>query len=296
MSPPSERLTTDPRLTRRRLAERRSRRRRAWTRAAAATAVALTAWAAFWSPLLEVRAVRVVGGRHTTSQEVARAAGLDLGDNLLLVSTSAIAERAATLPWVRDARVDRKLPGTVVVRVKERRPALVLATPRGSFTIDARGRVLARGRRLSGLPVLHESSGEDVTAGRPLRGEPARAALRAYRSLAPRFRRRVAAIFAPSLERISFQLRGGPAVRFGAAERLGAKDHVLRAVLGRLARQDRSVAYVDVRVPDAPAVGWTPTPAPTVTPTASPSPSSSPSPARTPHPRRTAHPKRTSSN
>ncbi len=249
-----ERVSTDPRFSRRRLAVERSRRRRLFVKGAVALALGVTLWAAFWSPLLRVRDVRVVGGRHTTPEEVERAAGLGPSDNLLTLSTSEIARRALRLPWVRRARVERILPGTVVVSVDERRPAMILSLAARRFTLDERGRVLERGTARGGLPVLTAFEDDDLDPGDRLGSSPAGAAVTALRSLAPALQRSVVAGFAPSLERISFSLEDGTLVRFGAAERLRAKNQVLRALLRRLHQEQRPFSYIDVRVPENPAV------------------------------------------
>jgi cell division protein FtsQ len=250
----SERIPTDPRLSRRRRAGRRSRRRRALARAAVAAALALAMWVAFWSPLLAVRAVTVVGGRHTTTAEVAGVTRV-VGDNLLLLSTAEMAERVASLPWVRRARVERILPATVRVRVRERRAALVARVASRPWTIDAFGRVLAAGRPSTPLPALVGAVRGPVAPGAVLSGDAASAALRAFRSLGAALRQRVVALFAPTVERITLSLRGGTLVRLGAAERLRAKRSVLEALLRRLDRDGRAAAYVDVRAPESPAVG-----------------------------------------
>jgi cell division protein FtsQ len=204
--------------------------------------------------MLRVRDIRVVGGRHTTAEAIGRAAGVTPADNLLTLSTEHVAQRATSLPWVRRARVERILPGTLVVSIKERRPALILAVGTRRFTLDARGRVLERGTARAGLPVLTAFEADRVRPGDRVRTGPAGAAIKALRSLRPALRDSVVAAFAPSLERISFSLTDGTLVRFGAAERLTAKNRVLAALLRRLKQEERYFSYVDVRVPENPAV------------------------------------------
>ena len=202
----------------------------------------------------------MIGGRHTTAAAVSRVADVGPSDNLLTLSTSEVARRAALLPWVRSARVERILPGTVVVSIEERRPAVILSLSGRRFTLDRRGRVLARGAVGTALPVLTAFDGADLRPGERVQGGPAAAALRALRALSPALRHSVAAAFAPSLERISFSLEGGTLVRFGAAERLRDKERVLGALLRRLREQGRPFSYIDVRVPENPAVSSAPLP------------------------------------
>lgn len=253
------RSQTDPRISRRRKAVARSRTRRIAGAVSALVALGAVGWAAFASPLLAVDEVKVVGAEYTTAAEVTEVARLDTNDNLLLISTDAIERAAETLPWVKTAEVDRILPGTVRVRITERVPAMVLSIGAARWTIDVRGRVLAVGEggavgEKGGLPVITGADTGDIEVGGEVTAPELVDALKAYRSLDRSLRRRVAGIVAPSLERISFSLADGTLIRFGAAERLKAKNEVLSALLEEIARENRAVAYIDVRVPTSPAI------------------------------------------
>ncbi len=261
------RVTTDPRISRRRRAVARSNRRRGITIALALVAVAAAAWAALASPLLAVDEVRVVGGKHTTAADVARAAGLGSDDNLLLLSTARVEERAETLPWVLEATADRILPGTVRVRVTERTPAMIVSIGAAQWTVDAQGKVLQAGAASDDLPVLGGAETGDIEVGGTLATPEVRDALAAFRSMSKKLQRRIVAVVAPSFERISFSLEDGTLIRFGAAEKLRAKNQVLDALLAELRDRNESASYIDVRVPTSPAVaprggGAVPTPSP----------------------------------
>lgn len=257
---PRVRIKTDPRFSRRRRAVERAKRQRMIVRASAVAVIVGAVWATFWSPLFAVRGVKVVGGKHTTVDEVASAAGLDPSDNLLLVSTGDIARAARSLPWVKKAEVDRMLPGTVRVRVTERRPAMVMSAVGGRWTIDRAGRVLATGAAAPGLPVLGGVEVEGVVAGAYLREREVRAALRVHARLPRSLRGEVVAIFAPTLERITLSLRDDTLVRYGAPEQLAAKNKIVRVLRARLRSQGLTAAYIDVRVPGTPATGGVTTP------------------------------------
>ncbi len=282
MSAPAagSRLATDPRITRRRQAVARLRRRRLVTRLACVAALGALAWLLFASPLLTVRTVQVVGGRHTGPQDIATVADLSGDENLLLLSTGEVARDAARLPWVARATVDRKLPDTIRVAIEERSPAVVLATDAGRWLVGPRGHVLASARR-SDLPVVADSDLGRLSPGTRVEIAEVAAALDVLRALPPRLRGRVEAVFAPTRERITLSL--GPTrprvlVRFGAAESRRAKASVLRALLRRMAAERIAASYVDVRVPSSPALGPPPAPAPAPSPAAGPR--SPPSPDR----------------
>lgn len=264
------RVRTDPRISRRRQAIERSRRRRLIGSLAVVSAIGALIWIAFWSPLLNVGEVVVVGGRNVDSADVATAAGLDSQDNLLLVSPADVAAKVEDLPWVRAAKVDRKLPGTVRVRIQERRPAVVLSVSGEQWTLDRRGNVLTEGAASDGLPALAGMAPGAVAPGSSIGAPEVQDALAAWRSLSRGIRSRVAAVLAPTPERITFSLTDGTQVRFGAARSLRAKNEVLRALLAQVRSDGGSAKYIDIRVPSNPAISTAPTaaeatPAPTAT-------------------------------
>lgn len=231
-----------------------ARRRRLRVTIATLGAGGAAAWVLFLSPLLRIDDVTVVGARHASETDVVDVAGLDNAGNLLLLSTEDVERRIETLPWVASAEVDRMLPGSVRVRIKERRAALALSLGSISWAIDADGLVLGPQATAGELPIL---AGIDVAAVRPgdrLVVPAAVDALTAWRSLPDPLRADVRAIFAPSLERITLVLGDGTQVRYGAAEQMHAKNDVLLVLLRRLATEGATVAYIDVRVPSHPAV------------------------------------------
>lgn len=249
------RMTTDPRISRRRQAVARSKRKRMFGGLAAGGALAGIIWMMFWSPLLDVREVKVVGAIETSESSVVEASGLaGSAPNLLLLSTAEIAVAIEELPWVASAEVDRMLPGTVRVRIEERDPALVLALGAARWTLDDQGNVLSGGEAVPGLPVLAGVEVGRVEPGTRLVTDEARSALKVLASLPRSIRSRLAGISAPTTELISLELADGTAVRFGAAERLAAKNEVTKALLAKIKAEGRTVAYIDVRVPANAAV------------------------------------------
>ncbi len=105
---------------------------------------------------LSLADIQVVG-HHRLAGDVVQAAGTArLGDNLMDLDLDAIAARVEELPWVERALPERDLRSqTLVLRVVERRPALILADG-GLQLIDDRGvafKPLERGDATD-LPIL----------------------------------------------------------------------------------------------------------------------------------------------
>lgn len=264
----ARRVRTDPRISRRRRAVERGRRRRVIATLVSLAVVVVLVWVAFWSPVLNVRRIQVVGIERTAANDVRAATGLGQDDNLLMVSTGDVAASVETLPWIARADVHRRLPGTVRIKVEEREEAMVVAVAAGTWTIDASGHVLEEGTVTKGLPTLTGAVLAAPEPGERLNAPEVKAGLAVWRSLPKKVTAEVASVVAPSRERIALALKDGTMVRYGGADQLDAKNEVLLVLLRRLDAEGRSATYIDVSVPGTPAVGPAPATAmPTPTPT-----------------------------
>lgn len=111
----------------------------------------------------EVREVLVEDRKETTREQILRALGVERGSPLFEFSPDDAHERLVALGWVEDALVERRLPDTIYVRLKERNPAAIWQR-KGSFTlVDASGAVIGADRigRYNHLRVI---VGEDAPA------------------------------------------------------------------------------------------------------------------------------------
>ncbi len=105
--------------------------------------------------------VKVESGayRFTNQEELDNILGSYLGRNIWTLSESQVADSMATLPWVRDLRVAKSLPGSIEVDFREWRPLLALA-PTGAdaapLVMVEDGRILEYPDHLpvAALPVL----------------------------------------------------------------------------------------------------------------------------------------------
>jgi cell division protein FtsQ len=114
---------------------------------AAVAALALLASPLWGPPVLRklsffrVRRVEILGARYTPPADLLQRLRVDttlsVWDPL-----EPLAERVRTHPQVESVTVSRRLPGTIVVRVTERRPVALLSGPGGLRAVDEHGRRL----------------------------------------------------------------------------------------------------------------------------------------------------------
>jgi cell division protein FtsQ len=74
---------------------------------------------------LVVTDIEVTGRNTTDTATILAALGAHAGTPILAVSPSRAKEQLETLPWVRSAAIERRLPGTLYVHLVERRPLAV---------------------------------------------------------------------------------------------------------------------------------------------------------------------------
>jgi hypothetical protein len=216
---------------------------------------------ALHSPLFRVRDVTVVGSTHTPRSEIVAAAGLAGNRALMLDAGSTVARRAVeALPWVGTVSFARHWPWTVVVTVRERTPAAVLAVAGGTDVVDASGRVLEvlPGReRQPALPVVEGAQGAlagrsvspaDGTTGAQL-DELLSAAATVPESLAGRSLRLA---YSPRQGLVAYLGAAKTVVMLGDPAEMAYKWAVLAELASRVALAGYS--QVDLTVPQRPAL------------------------------------------
>ncbi len=95
------------------------------------------------SPRFAVTDVLVSGQKHRTGDEIATEAGLAKGQNVFSIDLDQARARLLADPWVSEATLTRRLPGTVVVRVTEREPGAIVALG-SSYVAAATGQIFKR--------------------------------------------------------------------------------------------------------------------------------------------------------
>jgi cell division protein FtsQ len=101
-----------------------------------------------WGPKLlrqfaffRVRKVEILGARYTPAAEVLARLHVDTMRSVW-DPLGPLVQRVQAHPQLERVVVTRKLPGTLVVELTERRPVALIPTPDGLRAVDERGRVL----------------------------------------------------------------------------------------------------------------------------------------------------------
>lgn len=189
---------------------------------------------------LEVQQVILEGRRNTPTDMIRAALGVARGDPMLEFSPEAARARIETIAWVQNAHVERRLPGTILVRIEERRPFAIWQNSGRFVIIDREGRVVATDGldQFGPLPLL-------VGPGADTLG----AALHDMLRQQPEVAERVQAMVRIHERRWNLRLHSGTDVLLPEGAEAAA---ILR--LGELQREarllDRPLAAIDLRLAD----------------------------------------------
>ena len=111
----------------------------------------------YFSPLLRVQHVQVVGAKEVDASQVEQLASLG-GHSMLRLDTASAQERIRFLPMVRSVQIERHWPQTVRVIVTERVPWGSWQVGDSRYVIDNEGVVLAPVALPDGSPVIKDLS------------------------------------------------------------------------------------------------------------------------------------------
>jgi cell division protein FtsQ len=197
--------------------------------------IALTAYLGF-----AVTDIAVEGRRTTDPATILAALGAERGTPTLAIDPRRAEARLAALPWVRSARIERLFPGTILVRLTERRPLALWQHGGRIELIDHQGAVIPVGDlgRFASLPLV---VGEDAAS----RAD----ALVRMLAKEPRLAAHVTAAVWVGGRRWNLRLDEGievllpqddPAAAWAELARLERKSAILR----------RDVKTIDMRLPD----------------------------------------------
>ncbi|MFN6265963.1 MAG: cell division protein FtsQ/DivIB, partial [Alphaproteobacteria bacterium] len=92
---------------------------------------------------MTVQAVIVDGRQNTPLPLIREALGVSRGDSMLEFSPEAAKQRLESIPWVARAHVERHLPGTIVLRLEERRPFAIWQNQGRFVIVDREGKTVA---------------------------------------------------------------------------------------------------------------------------------------------------------
>jgi cell division protein FtsQ len=90
-----------------------------------------------------VETIQISGQQRYTDEQVQEASGIQIGDNLFLLNKyDAAGKIVEALPYIEDTRINRKLPSTLMIEVKECGTPLAVVQDGSVWLISSRGKIV----------------------------------------------------------------------------------------------------------------------------------------------------------
>ncbi|MGI6734444.1 MAG: cell division protein FtsQ/DivIB [Anaerovoracaceae bacterium] len=123
------------------------------------------------SPLFDIQKLTVIDNHHYTTQQVISIAEARVGVNLFKAPTTEMKDKLLNDPYIKNAKVERKLPDELIITVEERQEAAAVPYGDQFILIDHEGMIL---RKTDVEPTLTLFTGMTLTnieIGTPLQVE-----------------------------------------------------------------------------------------------------------------------------
>jgi cell division protein FtsQ len=189
---------------------------------------------------LTVDDVLVAGRRETKRSDLLSAIDAQRGDPIIVFDPTAARQRVMNLGWVADAKVERRLPNTIYVRLSERSPVAVWQR-NGEFSlVDAEGVVIGE-----------SSAGQrrDLTLIVGAEAPRHASTLLVMLDTQPQLMERVVAAVRVADRRWNLRLNNGIDVRLPEINPQAAWDH-LAELEAEHKLLERDIILIDLRLPE----------------------------------------------
>lgn len=205
------------------LAPRRNRKkfRRVIILAGLVVVVSGLVWAFYFSDLLTLKKISVVGNlKHTNTEEIIKSVDLPSGIQLARLDRSVVLESLSDIPSILDIELRRVWPSEVVLAISEREPVMIEQQNQGWVFVAADGTIFGK------LTIRPEDFLEVVVSNSDARIEAAM-----LPSLLPIWLKElVVLVTAQSPNDIQFDLKDGRRVFWGNSQDSELKAEVLQAL------------------------------------------------------------------
>jgi len=207
------------------------------------------------SSFFALQTVGVTGQKHLTPAEVTSQSGLIDGVNIFQVNLEQARQRLLTDPWIAGAVLRRQIPNKVEIEIEERQPSALLIDGQHWLVLDRNGVCIDNptSPRLFSLPIITGLTPDTIQPGKLVSTSPVLPAVLAALDL------NVEDFFSEvninNPQSLIAYTRDGIPIYLGDSQDLHSKLLAAQSLTVNL-NDPGSVAYIDLRSTQAPAVKY----------------------------------------
>lgn len=212
-------------------------------------------------PIWKIQEVAVSGAKMLAADELRDLSGIPLSENLFLSSFSRARNNLNKIAAIESFHIYRIPPGTVLIRIKERKPVAVVVLKNRSALVDEKGYILNRNPNLTlnvpnitEMPVISGLGTYEVMQGERIDEKTSRLIAAIVLELSNLLGSRRIQLELGGFEKISFLLDDIMRVKIGRDEEVKRKMEIFKSLLPQITGRWAQVEYIDVRYPDNPVI------------------------------------------
>lgn len=216
----------------------------------------LVTFMVFFTSAFKIRDVNFTGNTNVSSDRLKQLSGLDAYSNLVTLPVGRIARNIKTDPWVKDVKVQRRLPHTLNIGIVERKPVALLDYSSAAYLLEDDGYVIEKvpSEEFKELPRVYGGEVPPPVVGSKVSDKRVLDCVAVLAGMPQRMRDTLLMGNPFDGRGQVFVSRNGFNVVYGRPTQMSAKNQVLEAILADVKNNKRKIAYVDVRIPDSPVI------------------------------------------
>ena len=200
-------------------------------------------------PFFTLKEIKLDGARYLTEEDVLRIGDIYIGEPLFQLETNVVQSRLSKDLRVEEVSVRRRLPHTLEIKLKERRPLATIICDYGYLDLDHNGMVLDSYKTIKTMqiPMITGASARDLYIGDTIDDELVKKVLDFLQRLNDETLNHLSEIAIVEQDYIVMYTATERAVqiRIGKLERLDEKARLTEDFLRDLATNPHPVEYVD---------------------------------------------------
>lgn len=194
-----------------------------------------------------IGSIIVDGNKYVSTEEIHRIAGIGESTNIFRLQVDTIQRRLDSDLRLTEVEVSRKLPATIVIRLKERQPLAYVACSYGFVQVDAKGIVLAAFKNLKqvSVPIITGVRLGNVYVGDRIDTEQIKQVLQYLTAVDEQALNQLSEVNIQSNQLVAYTT-GSITLRIGNTDRLNEKAKLTTEILQEIQAKQLKVEYVDM--------------------------------------------------
>lgn len=207
------------------------------------------------SPFFIITKITVEGNNNVTAEEIVQVSGLVTGMNIFKADLTIASAKVKVLPMIKEIEIIRDFPDTIVLKVIERQPAVLVVMDSDFVELDAEGYYLRKGNvATAGLPVVTGVQLRALGPGYKIADKGLNVALQVVQELAEQLRNNLSEVHVNNVGLVTIYTLDGIECKLGTAEDVGIKGDYFLQVIEELREGNKNIEYVDFSNINSPVV------------------------------------------